>query len=261
MSFIDDVVDFAGGAVDWLTGNSVGASLAKTAALGFIVNQATKSLNSSNSKSAAASTAAPDRGARLQFTPDTNHKIPVVYGTAYVGGIITDAQLADDNKTMWYCVTICERTGALLSTGESSQFIFEDIFWNDNRLVFKADGITADYTLDRDGNVDYSVQGLVKVYCYRGNSSLPTLPDNYNLNDPLYAAYTHMPLWTINHNMDELVFALIRVDYNRDRGITGIPNVTFQITNTMTQPGDCLYDYMTNTRYGAGIAPAEIYSQ
>jgi hypothetical protein len=23
----------------------------------------------------------------------------------------------------------------------------------------------------------------------------------------------------------------------------------------MTEPGDCLYDYMTNAMYGAGIAP------
>jgi hypothetical protein len=29
----------------------------------------------------------------------------------------------------------------------------------------------------------------------------------------------------------------------------------------MTQPGDCLLDYMTNTRYGAGIAAQEIRSE
>jgi hypothetical protein len=28
----------------------------------------------------------------------------------------------------------------------------------------------------------------------------------------------------------------------------------------MTLPGDCLNDYMRNTRYGAGIPDAEIYS-
>jgi hypothetical protein len=30
------------------------------------------------------------------------------------------------------------------------------------------------------------------------------------------------------------------------------------MNNSMTQPGDVLYDMMTNTRYGAGIAPADI---
>jgi hypothetical protein len=34
----------------------------------------------------------------------------------------------------------------------------------------------------------------------------------------------------------------------------------FKIQNSMTLPGDCIYDYMTNTRYGAGIDPAEINS-
>jgi hypothetical protein len=28
----------------------------------------------------------------------------------------------------------------------------------------------------------------------------------------------------------------------------------------MHLPGDVLFDYMTNTRYGAGIAPGDIYA-
>ena len=35
-------------------------------------------------------------------------------------------------------------------------------------------------------------------------------------------------------------------------------SVKFHVTNSMTQPGDCIYDYMTNEMYGAGIDPAEI---
>jgi len=30
------------------------------------------------------------------------------------------------------------------------------------------------------------------------------------------------------------------------------------MSNSMTMPGDVLYDMMTNTTYGAGIAPADI---
>jgi hypothetical protein len=53
--------------------------------------------------------------------------------------------------------------------------------------------------------------------------------------------------------MSNLVFVIVRVDYNKDKNITGLGDLTFEIKNSMKLPGDCLYDYMTNTRYGAGI--------
>ena len=51
---------------------------------------------------------APDQGTRLQVSPDTTNPIPVLYGSAFFGGRITDAQLVDQNKTMWYCLTLSE---------------------------------------------------------------------------------------------------------------------------------------------------------
>jgi hypothetical protein len=59
--------------------------------------------------------------------------------------------------------------------------------------------------------------------------------------------------------MTNLCFALIRIDYNREKNVTGLGDIKFVIENSMTKPGDCLYDYMTNTRYGAGISAEEIY--
>jgi len=56
------------------------------------------------------------------------------------------------------------------------------------------------------------------------------------------------------------VFVAIKMNYNKDKGLTRIPTFRFKLTNTMTMPGDCIYDYMTNTRYGAGIDATEIYS-
>jgi hypothetical protein len=60
--------------------------------------------------------------------------------------------------------------------------------------------------------------------------------------------------------MSNLVFAVVRLTYDSDKGVTSIPNMQVRVKNTMTLPGDCVYDYMTNTRYGAGIPPGEIYS-
>jgi hypothetical protein len=61
--------------------------------------------------------------------------------------------------------------------------------------------------------------------------------------------------------MDKLAFALVRVEYNKEKSVTSLGEIEFKMNNTMFEPGDCVYDYMTNTRYGAGIPESEIYLQ
>jgi hypothetical protein len=241
----------------WLGGKSVGSQLARTAILAYAVNRMTASVNADNQSSAATESNNPDYGARLQVDPDPEHKIPIVYGMTHLGGIITDAQASNSNQVITYAVTIAEKTGIKLSDSVQSTFTFNDVYMNDQRIVFKADGITVDYTTDRDGNIDYSAQDLIKVYCFVGDSTSPVVPSGYT-NNSLQNAYAVMPGWDLTYMMNDLIFALVRVTYNKDKGITNIPNMKFQITNSMTKPGDCLYDYMTNTRYGAGIPSTEI---
>lgn len=255
MSFLDGLQSVG----SWLGGKSIGSQLARTAILAYAVNRMTASVNADNQTSAAANSNAPDYGVRLQVSPDPEHKIPIIYGMAHLGGIITDAQASNANQVITYAVTIAEKTGTKLSTGTASTFTFNDVFMNDQRIVFKADGITVNYTTDRDGNIDYSAQDLIKVYCYAGNSNTPVVPSGYT-NGSLQNAYAVMPNWDSTYMMNDLIFALVKVTYNKDKGITNIPNMRFQITNSMTKPGDCLYDYMTNTRYGAGIPSTEIYT-
>ena len=254
MSFLSDIVD-VGKVV--FGGDSLGSSLARTAALGatlYLLNKNT----GSGSGGGAGSSPTPDPRNRITLTPSTNNPIPVVYGSAFVGGIVTDAQISNENKTMHFVYTICEKTGTLLSDSSASEFTFEDVYINDQRLVFKEDGITVNYSVDKDSNVDYSMQNLVKVYCYAGNSGSPVVPEGYT-NGSLDPAYDVVPNWTSAYNMSDLIFAVIEVNYNADKSVTQAPSsVKFHISNTMTMPGDCLYDYMTNERYGAGIAVEEI---
>jgi hypothetical protein len=254
MSFLSDIVD-VGKAV--FGGDSLGSSLARTAALGatlYLLNKNT----GSGSGGGAGSSPTPDPRNRITLTPSTNNPIPVVYGSAFVGGIVTDAQISNENKTMHFVYTICEKTGTLLSDSSASEFTFEDVYINDQRLVFKEDGITVNYSVDKDSNVDYSMQNLVKVYCYAGNSGSPVSIEGYE-SVGLPNAYSLVPTWTSNHLMSDLIFAVVEVNYNADKSVTQAPSsVKFHISNTMTMPGDCLYDYMTNERYGAGIAVEEI---
>ena len=258
MSFFDDLIDF--GKNIFSGSGSILAPIATTILTGYALNKVTSSINKQNSLPSTATNTPtePDRGVRLQVNPDPQHKIPVVYGSAYLGGIITDAALTNSNKTMWYCITICEKTGVIYSSGTNSQFTFEDVYWNDQRIVFESDGITAAYTIDRDGNVDKSLAGLVRIYCYNGASTLPVVFDNYTAG-ALSNAYALFPNWTTNHTMSDLIFALVRVDYSKEKNVTNLGTLNWHVTNTMTKPGDCLLDYMTSTRYGAGLSSGDIY--
>jgi hypothetical protein len=256
MSFLDDIVDVGSSVWSAITGPGVGAGIARAGALGYMLKEVTASINKDNQKPEAATTNKPDPGVREQVDPDTNHAIPVVYGTAVLGGIVTDAVLSPDNKTMWYCITICEKTGNLLS-GTPSTITFEHIYWDQNEILFQSDGITAASFRSEDEVVSTNPANLVKIYCFSGGSTSPVAPLGFP-DGGLANAYALFPNWTSNHTMNNLVFALIRVEYDKEKGITGIGNIEFKMKNSMTDPGDVINDYLTNSRYGAGIAAEEI---
>lgn len=260
MSWFDDLVDLGSTALTWFSGNSTGAQLARTALTGYALNQVTKSINKEQKSDAQT---AQDKGVRLQVDPDPNAKIPVVYGKAVLGGIVTDALLTNGNQSMYYCLTLCEQTGRLsLGSGAVSDILFKDIYWNNQRLIFQSTGANAGYVVesavDSAGAVNTDVAGLIQIFCYSGGSDYPVLPSGYT-NGTTYLAPNIMPNWTANHLMTDLVFAIVRIDYNREKNVTGLGDMKFVLENNMSLPGDCLYDYMTNTKYGAGIAATEIY--
>ena len=193
-----------------------------------------------------------------------DNKVPVIYGNAQLAGIITEARMSNFNTRMTLVYTLSEKTGNLLSTGSASTVTFRNIYYNDEKLVFETSGanagIQAVHSLDREGTVNPSVGGVVRVWCYDGNSTTPRVPTGYT-NGSVPNAYAVVPEWTADHAMPGLVFAVVQVDYDSGKGSTQIGNFRFDVSNSMTLPGDCLYDYMTNTRYGAGIPAGDIYSE
>lgn len=259
MSFIDDIIGVGKTLYKTVSGNEIASSLAKTAALGFLLSQVNRNVNKDNDLAAQAKLNDKDRFVREQLSPNTKHAVPVVYGDAFVKGIITDAQLTDSNGVMWYCVTICEKTGTLLSTSADSTITFKKIYLNNCEVNFQSDGITVASIVDADGVVNTDVNGLIQIYCYNDGEDSPVVPQGYS-NTNLLFARNIFPDWTSSHSMSGLVFVLVKVTYSKEKNVTSLGELEFQLNNTLTLPGDVLYDYMTNTRYGAGIDPTEIYS-
>ena len=255
MSFLSTLGSIAKGVGGFLKSNSLGSSLAKTALYGLALKKVSDSIR----KSADAAQAAADTGSRVTVSPDTTNSVPVIYGDAFVGGVVTDAELVDNNTDMWFCVTLSEKTGNLID-GTASAFSFKEVYMDGLRLDFKPDGVTVDLAYDEEGNSTDKWSGYLKVYPYNGNSDLPAQLTTESGGNSI-AAYNLFPNWTSAHDMTNLIFCLIKIEYNAKNKITGLGNLQFKVSNTMKKPGDVMFDYMTNTRYGAGISTGEIYSQ
>jgi len=252
MSWLDSILDFGGKVVDFFQ-SPIGGTIARTVISGYAVNKVNKAIARENEQ---AKPKQKEAGTRIQLDPDTEAKIPVVYGTAFVSPIVSDARMYNNNQSMAYCLTLCERTGIKISDNQYSQFQFLQVYWNDSLCVFEEDGFTIKHLLDRTNTIIDRPAGLVRVYCYRGSSIEPTVPVGYS--GTLGTAYSVIPGWTQNHMMNDLVFAVVTMTYNREREVTGLGTWRFKLRNTMTLPGDVLYDIMTSTRYGAGLEASEV---
>lgn len=246
-------MSFFSSLASWFSGQSFSANLAKVAILGY----ASRLLSDSVSSDSTGQGDAVDPGVRLQLNPSTDTKIPVLYGDAYFGGNITDAAISSDAKTMWFVMALAETTGTKLSDSTATGYTFHDVYLNNNRVVFKSDGYTVDYTVDSSGNQDINMRDLIKVYFYV--DGVATQPDGFSGTTP--AAHTLISHWnSTDYAMDGLIYAVVEVTYNQSQGVTGLPNCLFRVESDMTLPGDVLYDYMTNSVYGANIPTSELDS-
>ena len=235
-------MSFFGDAIKWVSGDSFGSNLAKTAMLGY----ASRLL--SDNVSDTTSTETIDEGAQVQLNPNTETKIPVLYGNAYFAGNITDASLSSDYKQMRYCLTLSELTGNTIG-GTPSTYTLNNVYFNNNRVVFKADGFTTSKTIDSAGNEDPSAEDLIKVYLYKESTALNGGP----APDTLFANWT-----AGTHPMTGLLYAIVEVNYNRSKNVIGLPECIFNISNSTDMPGDVLNDYMTNSVYGGGVSSSDI---
>lgn len=258
MSFLDSVLDFAGDALGVLTSNTTGGAIARAVGSAIILNQTQDTVKKENTVPTTAqpqNATQPDFGVREQVDPDTTHSIPVVYGTAFTGGIVTDAVMTGDNTVMWYCITICERTGNLIN-GTPSVINIDAVYWNQNEVQFSSDGVTVASFKDEDGVINTNPNGLIEMYFYNNGSSSQVFP--LGTSGSSLPAYSRFPNWTGSHTMNQLVFCLVKVTYSKTKQVTGLGRLEFKVRNTMTEAGDVINDYLTNSRYGAGIAPEEI---
>jgi len=195
---------------------------------------------------------APNPGNRQQVAPATDNKLPIVYGSAYVGGTVTDLSITQDNQYMYYVLAISEVTD---NGGDT--FTFGDMYYGGKKVIFNENGYTVDALLDESTGVsDTSVANYINIYLYSNGSNSPT--------NSVYSAIEIMQnpnlvyQWNSTKLMTNCAFAIIKLQYSQSRNIRGIQQTKFQVINNRTDTGDCFYDYLTNTVYGAAIPANQI---
>lgn len=202
---------------------------------------------------------AQDMGARQQMPPANNNSIPVVYGSAWLGGTFVDAVLSTDQKTMYYVLAISS-----ISSDASATFSYDrtKFYYGDRLVTFDGTDQTKVISLtDGDNNVDNKISGNLYISLYTSTQAgvitavNGTAPHVFMGGADIPAALR----WpSSGRQMNGLAFAIVKLNYNADAGTTGLQPITFYCTHlpkggSECKPGDAWYDYMTDDRYGAGM--------
>jgi len=198
--------------------------------------------------------AQPNPGNRQQLAPAGDNKLPVVYGSAYLGGIITDLTISENNQDIYWVMALCEVTNTE-SVGTPDTITFGNVYWGGKRCVFGSNGaVTGLY--DESNGETQDVSGNMDIYLYSNGSNNPA-----NTSQSAISILSQSNLvykWDATKLMSNCAFAIVHLKYNQDRNLTSLNQTRFQVTNSRSSTGDCFLDYLTSERYGAAIPLAQI---
>jgi hypothetical protein len=108
-------------------------------------------------------------GGRVQLPPATDNVLPVVYGSAFVAPIITDAKISSDNKTMWYVCALSEVT-------DDGDISFDKVYYDGKLCTFDTVDTTKVVSLTTNASPaqeDTSCSGSLYIYAYSNGSNNP----------------------------------------------------------------------------------------
>ena len=73
-------------------------------------------------------------GSKQQLPPSGSNKLPVIYGNAWTGGIVTDLTISKDNQNIYWVIALCEvtNTESGVSAGSPDDINFGEIYWGIN---------------------------------------------------------------------------------------------------------------------------------
>ena len=181
--------------------------------------------------------------------------IPVIYGTRLVGGTRVFIETSGTDNTYLYMALV-------LSEGEINDIT--EIRIDDKAITWSGD--LADNTQRTVGSGDGNF--------YKDSESLITVEPHYGTDGQSASSLlSTLTSWGSTHKLSGLAYLALRFKWNQD-AFQGIPNVKAVVqgkkvvaynSESVAQsaahsdnPAWCLLDYLTNERYGKGLAIANI---
>jgi len=169
----------------------------------------------------------------LANKPSSNDPIPIIYGTRRIGAtrVFLETE-GTDNKYLHQILVLAE--GEIDSVTE---------VWIDDDLI-------------GDSKYDSFV-----------TTTIHTGADDQSADSTLQSTLSN---WTSDHRLRGVAYAYVKLEYDQDTFVRGIPTVTFTVkgakvfdprdssTAWSDNPALCIRDYLTNTRYGRGLPSSEI---
>ncbi len=198
--------------------------------------------------------AQPDPGNPQQLPPAGNNLLPIVYGTAYVGGVITDLSISTDNQNIYWVLALSEVTNTEHG-GTPDTITFGNVYWGGKKCIFGT-GAQVTGLLDESTGVTQDIKGYMDIYLYKNGSNQPANTSTSAIT--VMQASNLVYKWNSSKLMSNSAFAIIHLKYNSSLNLTGLSQTRFQLTNSRVAPGDCFLDYLSSTRYGAAIPLAQI---
>jgi len=181
--------------------------------------------------------------------------IPVIYGTRMVGGTRVFMETSGTDNTYLYMALV-------LAEGEINDIT--EIRVNDNAVTWSGD--LADNTQRTVGSGDGNF--------YKDSASLITVEPHYGTDSQSASTLlSTLSSWGSNHRLRGIAYLALRFTWNQD-AFSGIPKVQAVVqgkkvvaynSSSVAQsaafsanPAWCLLDYLTNARYGKGLAITDI---
>jgi len=181
--------------------------------------------------------------------------IPVIYGTRMVGGTRVFMETSGTDNTYLYMAII-------LGEGEINDIT--EIRVDDKAITWSGD--LADNTQRTVGSGDGNF--------YKDSASLITVEPHYGSDSQSASTLlSTLSSWGSNHRLRGIAYLALRFTWNQD-AFSGIPKVqavvqgkkvvaynsssVAQTAAFSANPAWCLLDYLTNARYGKGLATTDI---
>jgi hypothetical protein len=184
--------------------------------------------------------------------------IPVIFGERLTGGVRVFMETSGTDNTYLYMAIV-------MSEGEINDI--EEIRVDDKAVTWAS--ALSDGTEVEVGSGDSNF--------YKDSESLIRVEPHYGTDGQSASSLlSTLSSWGSNHKLSGLCYLALRFKWNQD-AFTGIPKVQAKIQGKKvvaynsslqaqspaysTNPAWCLLDYLTNARYGKGIAISEINLQ